>query len=244
VARYLLEPVVLPDFGPAACLESGLPVALEDFSPESASRAVPEIREALPARLAQPSETLAVFLAESIQAGEYALPYLVLEVGSQITANGQAFTSQRPLLLLARQGRKARSLAALLLERERVFLDPLQGTMDPLLAAVWLVRQAANLSCGESSSLGRLYQSAQSLSMTTMAEIEAVRGRKTDPAVDQALVNALQALSDRRQKLQARLEKEILDENRKMETSILRGRTESQYLNLGLRLQAALSGLF
>jgi hypothetical protein len=237
VARYLLEPVVLPDFGPAACLESGLPVALEDFSPESASRAVPEIREALPARLAQPSETLAVFLAESIQAGEYALPYLVLEVGSQITANGQAFTSQRPLLLLARQGRKARSLEALLLERERVFLDP-------LLDAVWLVRQAENLSCGESSSLGSLYQSAQSVSMTTMAEIEAVRGRKTDPAVDQALINALQALSDRRQKLLTRLEKRILDENRKVETSILRGRTESQYHILGLRLQAALPGMF
>jgi hypothetical protein len=80
--------------------------------------------------------------------------------------------------------------------------------------------------------------------MATMAEIEAVRGRKTDPAVDQALVNALQALSDRRQKLLTRLEKGILDENRKMETSILRGRTESQYHILGLRLQAALPGLF
>jgi hypothetical protein len=240
-----------------------LAVALGDFSPDSASRAVPEIREDLPARIAQPSETLAVFLAESIQAGKYALPYLVLEAGSQITANGQAFTSQRPLLLLARQGRKARSLAALLLERERllhqvanssgrlaelererVTLDPLRGTMDPLLAAVWLVRQAANLSCGESPSSGRLHQSAQSLSMASMAEIEAVRGRKTDSAVDQALVDALQALSDRRQKLLTRLEKGILDENRKMETSILRGRTESQYHILGLRLQAALPGLF
>jgi hypothetical protein len=226
VARYLVEPVVLPGFGPAACLESGLPVAPEEFAPGWARRAVPEIRETLPARLAHLSDTLAVFLADNIQAGGNALPYLVLEPGSQMNADRQAFISQRPLLLLAREGRGARALVGSLLERERllhllvsrsgrqaelererVILDRLRGTMDPLLAAVWVLGQAANLGRGDRSSLGRLKAQAQAVSLATQAEIKAVRERKPDPTADQALVNALQALADRRQKLLARLNK-------------------------------------
>jgi hypothetical protein len=69
-----------------------------------------------------------------------------------------------------------------------------------------------NLARGEASSIGRLYQSARSVSMALIDEIEAVRPRilrhkKPDTAIDEALCLALQALNERRQKLLARLEK-------------------------------------
>jgi hypothetical protein len=69
-----------------------------------------------------------------------------------------------------------------------------------------------NLARGEVSSIGRLYQSAQAASLALIDEIEAVRTRilrhkKPDPAIDEALCLAVQALNERRQKLLARLEK-------------------------------------
>jgi hypothetical protein len=81
------------------------------------------------------------------------------------------------------------------------------------LAAVWFVSQAAGLRRGEASSLGRLRQSALAVSLALMAEIESMRERisrtqNPDPTAEQALFQAIQALTGRRQKLLARLEKE------------------------------------
>jgi hypothetical protein len=216
----------LPGFGPMACIDSDLPIAIGSLAPGLARSAVPEIAEALPAKLGEPSESLAVFLVEGIQAGPYSLPYLLLEPENCITAGGKPFTSQRPLLLLARQGRGARALVGSLLGRERlltylvscsrqraelerrqVILDRHSLKIDPLLAAVWLVSQAAGLARGEAASLGRLRQSAGAVSLAMMAEIETVRKKNTDPTANQALSQALQALQDRRQKLLVRLKK-------------------------------------
>jgi hypothetical protein len=232
VARYLLDPLVLPGFGPEACFDINLPVTVESLAPDWSRKAVPEIAEALPAKLARPSDALVVFLPEEIHAGPYSLPYLLLEPGCQITAGGEPFTAKRPLLLLARQGRKARAIVGDLLKREwlltylvslsgqraelarrQVILDRHGLKIDPLLAAIWLVSQAAGLRRGEASSLGRLRQHALAVSLAMLDEIEAVhrrilRTKKPDPTAAQALSQAVQALTDRRQKLLARLEKE------------------------------------
>jgi hypothetical protein len=93
------------------------------------------------------------------------------------------------------------------LERRQVILDRHSLKIDPLLAAVWLVSQAAGLARGEAASLGRLRQSAGAVSLAMMAEIETVRKKNTDPTADQALSQALQALQDRCQKLLVRLKK-------------------------------------
>jgi hypothetical protein len=77
VARYLLDPLVLPGFSPAACIESDLPITVESLASGWSRKAVPEIAEALPAKLARPSDALAVFLVEQIHAGEYPLNHLL-----------------------------------------------------------------------------------------------------------------------------------------------------------------------
>jgi hypothetical protein len=230
-ARYLLDPLVLPGFGPTACIDSDLPITVDSLAPDWSRSAVPEIGEALPAKLGRPSDALVVYLVEQILAGEYPLPYLLLEPGNHITAGGEPFTAKRPLLLLARQGRKARAIVGDLLKRERllphlvsisgqraelerrqVVLDRHGLKIDPLLAAIWLVSQVNGLRRGEASSMGRLRQHALAVSLAMIGEVETVHGRilrtkNPDPTAAQALSQAVQALSDRRQKLLAQLEK-------------------------------------
>jgi hypothetical protein len=76
-ARYLLDPLVLPGLGPEACIDSDLPITVESLAPDWTRKAVPEIAEAMPAKLARPSDALAVYLVEQILAGEYPLNHLL-----------------------------------------------------------------------------------------------------------------------------------------------------------------------
>lgn len=224
VVRYLLDPVVLKDFGPAACVECDLPISPEAFAPEWAVRVIPEIIETIPKKLKRPSERLAVMLVQEIRAGDRLLPYLLVEPENGLIASAQPFTAHRPLLLLARRGRKVRAIVGdlagrerllklmvtrsgdlALLERQGIVLERYRLQVDLLLAGLWIMTQAVGLTRGEAASLGKLRRQALSVSLATVQEIEAVRKKRLDPAVDAGLEQALSALQNRRRKLLARL---------------------------------------
>ena len=226
VDRYLFNPVVLEGFDATACIEASLPIATAEFTPDWAPSFIPSIPEMLPKNLLKESNQPGVYLVENILAGELPLPYLLVQPSRKILAGGVRQSPERPLLLLARNGRKASEIAGGLagrplflgamlrllgelgtLKRHRIVLDRYPFRFDPLLAALWLVGNAINLTRGEASSLGRLKKSALSVSLAMAADIEAVRKKKPDPAADQALAQALVALRAKREKLLGRLSK-------------------------------------
>ena len=226
VDRYLANPVVLAGYDATACIEVDLPIAPAEFAPDWAKTFVPTIPETLPKKFLKKTDHLGVYLVRSISAGELALPYLLVQPGCRLVAGGVEQSPDRPVLLLARNGRKAAGIAGSLagrdlflggmlklfgemgaLERQEIVLGRYPFRFDPLLAALWLVGSANNLTRGEAASIGRLRKSALSVSLAMSAEIEGVRKKKPDPAADQALAQALQALRTKREKLIGRLSK-------------------------------------
>lgn len=226
VDRYLANPIVLAGYDATACIEADLPIAPAEFAPDWAQTFVPTIPETLPKTILKKTDHLGVYLVESSFAGELSLPYLLVQPGCRLMAGGVEQSPDRPVLLLARNGRKAAGIAGNLagrdlflramlklfgemrtLERQEIVLGRYPFRFDPLLAALWLVGNAINLTRGEAASIGRLRKSVLSVSLTMSADIEFVRKKKPDPAVDQALAQALQALRAKREKLIGRLSK-------------------------------------
>jgi hypothetical protein len=226
VERYLLSPVVLEGYDATACVEAGLPISPEGLAPDWALQLVPSIREALPNKAMRKSPELGIYLVNDLQAGALALPYLLVQPGGKLLAGSVLQSPERPLLLLARLGRKASGIAGDLagrglflgfmlrqfgvtreLEYSRILLERVPFKFDPILAALWLVSRAGNLTRGEASSLGHLKRSAHRVSLATAAEIEAVRKKKPDALADQALAQALEALRAKREKLLGSLSK-------------------------------------
>jgi hypothetical protein len=205
-------------------METDLPIAPSEFAPHWAPVVVPSISETIPKKLLKKVDSLAVYLVESISAGELSMPYLLLQTGCRLISGGEELALNRPLLLLPRTNRKAAGivgnlaghslfLGAMLLlygemgalERQRILLDRYPFRIDPLLAALWLVGSAVNLTHGEASSIGHLKKSARSVSLVTAAEFEAVRKKKPDRGADQALAQALAALHAQREMFSGRL---------------------------------------
>jgi hypothetical protein len=234
VVRYLLSPVVLEGYDATACVEADLSISPEGLAPDWALRLVPSIRETLASKAMRKSPELGIYLVEDIQAGALALPYLLVQPGGKLLVGTLLQSIERPLLILARQGRKASGMVGDLagrglflgfmlrqfgvtreLEYSRILLERVPFNFDPLLAALWLVSRAGNLTPGEASSLGRLKKRALSVSLAMAADIEAVRKKKPDASVDQDLAKALEALWAKREKLLGRLstrakEKDVL----------------------------------
>jgi hypothetical protein len=230
VERYLLHPIVLSGesssavFDATICIEADLPISPAGLAPDWAPTFIPKIPEQLPEKLLQETQNLGVYLVETITAGDAYLPYLLLQPGCKFLANGEEQTSDRPLLLLARNGTKASTIAGDLahrslflgiilrlysemsmLEQQQIVLDRYPFRFDPLLAALWIVGKAQILTRGEAASLSHWKKLALSVSLATAAEIAAIRKKKPDPDADQALAQALEALAKKREKLIGRL---------------------------------------
>ena len=228
--RLVADPIVLDGYGPLAAVNADAPVVWSHYAPPDAPVYTPDVQGApdlIDSGFSNKSFWIGV--VDEIEAGPYKLPFLYSEgEGGRFIYNGLNISRNGPFMLIARNGRSVKKMAADLSSEEnetymRVLLSQfMEGSyitadkafivgeeaaitrdtkIDFMLFAVWLL-DSPHLSTNEKRQISRMRKTLKNkLSLEAFYKMNDLRDGDLEQEAREALNTACRSIMDSRKSL-------------------------------------------